>query len=41
MAEAQQAIIVIPVVLEIIEVEVPIAIQVLIHVRHTVIASGT
>ena len=37
-AEAKNAIVVIPIILEVAEIEVPIAVRVLIHVRHPVIA---
>ena len=39
-AEAKNAIVVIPIILEVAEIEVPIAIQVLIHVRHSVVVIG-
>jgi len=39
-AEAKNAIVVIPVILEIAEIEVPIAVRIPIHVRHPVVAIG-
>lgn len=39
-AEAEEAVVVVPVVLEVAEVEVVVAIRVAVHVRHPVVAVG-
>ncbi|MBI4812002.1 hypothetical protein HY798_00920 [Candidatus Falkowbacteria bacterium] len=40
MAEAEKAIVVVPVVLEVAEVELPVAVRVPVEVRHPVVAIG-
>lgn len=40
MAEAEEAIVVVPIVLEVAEVELPVAVRVAVDVRHPVVAIG-
>ena len=39
-ADAEEGVVVIPIILEVAEIEVPIAVRVPIHVRHPVVAIG-
>ena len=41
MAESEENVVVVPVILEVVEVELEIAIGVPVHVRHPVVAVGT
>lgn len=40
MAETKQAVVIVPIVLEVAEIEVPVAVRVPVDVRHAVVAVG-